>query len=45
MASSLSEAANLAWNAYGRAEREGTYYLASHITSVAQVLPEPGESF
>lgn len=42
MAGSLSEAAHLAWNTYGRPE--GTY-LTSHITSVKQVLPEPGELF
>ncbi|MFJ3882915.1 hypothetical protein ACIPW5_36365 [Streptomyces sp. NPDC090077] len=40
MAGSLSEAAHRAWNAYGRPE--GTY-RTSHITSVEQVLPEPGE--
>ncbi|MFK0256641.1 hypothetical protein [Streptomyces sp. NPDC090445] len=42
MASSLSEAAHRAWKAYGRPE--GTH-RTSHITSVEQVLPEPGELF
>ncbi|MGW4688475.1 hypothetical protein ACWEPM_26770 [Streptomyces sp. NPDC004244] len=42
MAGSLSEAAHRAWNTYGRPE--GTY-RTSHITSVEQLLPEPGELF
>ncbi len=42
MAGTLSEAAHRAWNTYGRLE--GTY-RTSHITSVEQVLPEPGELF
>ncbi|MFD6187491.1 hypothetical protein [Streptomyces goshikiensis] len=42
MAGSLSEAAHRAWNTYGRPE---STYRTSHITSVEQVLPEPGELF
>ncbi|NXY98678.1 hypothetical protein HYE82_30730 [Streptomyces sp. BR123] len=44
MAGSLSEAASRAWNAYGRPD--GPYRGNGHqITSVEQVLPEPGELF
>ncbi|WP_331728666.1 hypothetical protein [Streptomyces sp. NBC_00158] len=42
MAGSLSEAAYRAWRTYGRPD---STYRTSHITSVEQVLPEPGESF
>ncbi|MFD0353397.1 hypothetical protein ACFVHW_06535 [Streptomyces sp. NPDC127110] len=42
MADSLSEAAYRAWHTYGR---PAATYRTSHITSVEQVLPEPGESF
>ncbi|MEU9720602.1 hypothetical protein [Streptomyces sp. NPDC047976] len=42
MAGSLSEAAYRAWRTYGRPD---STYRTSRITSVEQVLPEPGESF
>ncbi|WP_284581811.1 hypothetical protein [Streptomyces sp. 2P-4] len=42
MAGTLSEAAHRAWNTYERPEGA---YRTSHITSVEQVLPEPGELF
>jgi hypothetical protein len=42
MASSLGEAAHRAWTVYGRPG--GLYQQGAYrITSVEQVLPEPGE--
>ncbi|MFJ3842124.1 hypothetical protein ACWGHM_42640 [Streptomyces sp. NPDC054904] len=42
MAGSLGEAAHRAWKTYGRSEAT---HRTSHIITVEQVLPDPGETF